>query len=68
VLFVTHFFDLGHSLYLRQADAALFLRAERQPDGQRTFRILEGEPLPTSHGLDLYERIFGTVPDPAAGH
>jgi hypothetical protein len=28
-------------------------------DGRRTFSILEGELLPTSHGQDLYLRIFG---------
>jgi DNA mismatch repair ATPase MutS len=66
VFFVTHFFDLAHSLYLQQADAALFLRAERQADGQRTFRIAEGEPLPTSYGQDLYQQVFSTVSQPAA--
>ena len=38
----------------------MFLRAERMADGRRTFRLTEGEPLPTSYGADLYERIFGT--------
>ena len=66
VFFVTHLFDLAHSLYLQKAAAALFLRAERQAGGQRTFRIAEGEPLPTSYGPDLYERIFGAAPQPAA--
>jgi len=66
VFFVTHLFDLAHSLYLQEADAALFLRAERQADGQRTFRLAEGEPLPTSYGPDLYERVFGAVPQPVA--
>lgn len=28
--------------------------------------LAEGEPLPTSYGPDLYERIFGAVPQPAA--
>ncbi len=66
VFFVTHLFDLAHSLYLRETDAALFLRAERQADGQRTFRLFEGEPLPTSYGPDLYQRIFGAMAQPAA--
>jgi DNA mismatch repair ATPase MutS len=66
VFFVTHLFDLAHSLYLQEAAAALFLLAERQADGQRTFRLAEGEPLPTSYGPDLYERIFGAMPQPAA--
>jgi hypothetical protein len=37
----------------------LFLRAERRPDGHRTFRLLPGEPLPTSYGEDLYQEVFG---------
>ena len=61
VLFVTHMYDLAHSFYARQLGSALFLRAERQPDGQRTFRLTEGEPLPTSYGEDSYLRIFGAA-------
>ena len=37
---------------------ALFLRAERKPDGTRTFRLTEGEALETSYGEDLYRQIF----------
>jgi MutS domain V len=59
VFLVTHFYALAHSLYARGSDAALFLRAQRRDDGQRTFRLVEGEPEPTSYGPDLYERIFG---------
>jgi hypothetical protein len=61
VFFVTHMYDLAHSFYTQQLGNALFLRAERQPDGRRTFRLVEGEPLPTSYGKDSYQRIF----DPA---
>ncbi len=42
---------------------ALFLRAERRPDGQQTFRVVVGEPLPTSHGADVYRRVFGRSAD-----
>jgi hypothetical protein len=65
VLLVTHFFDLAHSIYARASGAALFLRAERAEGGRRTFRIIAGEPLPTSYGEDLYDRIFGAVRHPA---
>jgi hypothetical protein len=65
VLYVTHMFDLAHSFYRTQRDRALFLRAERLTDGRRTFRVREGQPLPTSYGEDLYRRIL--APDPAAG-
>jgi hypothetical protein len=61
VVFVTHLYDLAARCYAENAGTALFLRAERQPDGRRTFRLLEGEPLPTSFGQDLYEQVFGTA-------
>jgi hypothetical protein len=58
VLFVTHLYDLAHSCYEQRTHHALFLRAERETGGQRTFKLREGEPLPTSYGEDLYRRIF----------
>lgn len=61
VFFVTHMYDLAHGFHAQRLDTALFLRAERQqPDGRRTFKLAEGEPLPTSYGEDSYRRIFGT--------
>jgi len=60
VLYVTHLFDLADGFYRQDIATALFLRAERETDGQRTFRIIPGPPLPTSHGEDVYQRIFGT--------
>jgi DNA mismatch repair ATPase MutS len=65
VLFVTHLYDLAHGIHAQHLDTALFLRAERQPDGRRTFRLVEGEPLPTSYGEDSYRRIFGVPLDDA---
>lgn len=65
VFYVTHMFDLAHGFYVQKMAAALFLRAERRPAGERTFRVVEGEPLPTSYGEDLYRRIFGAAPDAA---
>jgi len=59
VFFVTHFFDLADGFYREDLENALFLRAERQDDGRRTFRLAEGGPLPTSHAQDVYQRIFG---------
>jgi DNA mismatch repair ATPase MutS len=58
VIFVTHMYDLASSYYDQQLDSALFLRAERQPDGRRTFKLKDGKPLPTSYGEDSYRRIF----------
>lgn len=36
-----------------------FLRAQRLGNGERTFKIVPGEPLQTAFGEDLYKRIFG---------
>ena len=66
VFLVTHMFDLAQRLLpTQELETALFLRAERQPDGERTFRLVEGEPLATSYGADSYRRIFGSAPDAA---
>jgi MutS domain V len=65
VFFVTHLFDLADGFYREELATALFLRAERQPDGRRTFRLVAGEPLPTSYGEDSYRRVFGAPPAPA---
>jgi len=59
VFFVTHLHELARGFYADPASHALFLRAQRQPDGRRTFRLAEGEPLPTSHGQDVYQEVFG---------
>jgi MutS domain V len=61
VVFVTHLYDLAERYYAQHDPATLFLRAERQPDGHRTFRLPAGEPLPTSYGQDLYQKVFGAA-------
>ncbi|MDR7515993.1 MAG: DNA mismatch repair protein MutS [Armatimonadota bacterium] len=58
VYFVTHFYELARSLYEKGLESARFLCAERLQDGRRTYRILEGEPLATAYGGDVYQRIF----------
>ena len=67
VLYVTHMFDLAEGFYRLKIVAALFLRAERLSNGQRTFRLIAAEPLPTSFGEDLYQLIFGPAPNAFAG-
>lgn len=66
VLFVTHQYDFAESFYQRKMPNALFLRAERKQGGERTFKVVPGEPLETSYGEDLYDRIFlGNAPGSA---
>jgi DNA mismatch repair ATPase MutS len=60
VVYVTHMYDLAHGFYRDHLPNALFLRAQRLPNGDRTFRLKESEPLSTSHGQDLYFKIFGS--------
>jgi DNA mismatch repair ATPase MutS len=62
VVFVTHLYAFARHFYESEGGEAMFLRAERLPDGRRTFRLTEAEPLETSDGIDVYHKIFGTKP------
>ncbi|MGH3273131.1 MAG: MutS-related protein [Streptosporangiaceae bacterium] len=59
VFFVTHQYDFAESFHRQRADSTLFLRAERQSDGRRNFKLAAAAPLPTSYGEDIYYRIGG---------
>lgn len=59
VIVVTHLYDFASGLSQRQRATDLFLRAERLPDGSRTFQLESGAPTRTSHAMDIYGRIFG---------
>jgi len=58
VVLVTHLYELARHYHQEHAGTTLFLRADRGSDGQRPFRLVEAEPLPTSYGEDLYWRTF----------
>ena len=59
VFFVSHRFDFAERFHRRSASSTLFLRAERGPDGRRSYKLAVKEPLPTSFGEDLYYRLGG---------
>ena len=59
IFYVTHLYDFAHSIYEKHRATSIFLRAERQADGSRTFKLIEAEPLQTGYGVDLYNEIFG---------
>ncbi|HLY86490.1 MAG TPA: hypothetical protein VKO84_08275 [Gaiellaceae bacterium] len=59
IFYVTHLYDLAKSFHDQGHDDVLFLRAERDDDGARPFKLREAPPLPTSFGADSYRRIFG---------
>ncbi len=58
IFYVTHLYEFAGGLAARNIAGALFLRAEREADGTRTFGLVEGEPLETSYGADLYRKVF----------
>jgi len=60
IVYVTHLYDLAESIHVRGGDRVLFLRAQREPDGSRTYRLPAAPPLPTSYGEDLYHQVFAT--------
>lgn len=57
VWMVTHLFAFADGLYRKGQQGMRFLCAERNEDGSRTFRMLDGKPEQTSYGMDLYEEI-----------
>ena len=59
VFFVTHQYDFAHGFYSKKLKNAIFLRAQRKGGGGRTYKIVEGEPLQTSYGEDIYHTVFG---------
>jgi MutS domain V len=56
VFFVSHMYEFPRSFL--DDDRVLFLRADRDEGGGRSFRLSEAKPLPKSFGIDLYKRIF----------
>jgi len=66
VFFVTHRYDFAERFYRQHASPTLFLRAEREPDGRRNFKLAVKEPLPTSFGEDLYYQLGGWLDEDKA--
>jgi DNA mismatch repair ATPase MutS len=64
VVFVTHLYHFATTLLARRSTAVTFLRAERRSDGTRPYKLIEGEPLQTSYGADLYTAVFGVDGEP----
>jgi hypothetical protein len=59
VFFVTHRYAFADRFQSEHPSDTLFLRAERQPDGRRNYKLAAKDPLPTSFGEDLYYRLGG---------
>lgn len=60
VAFVTHLFDFADGIRSEHWPGVLFLRAPPGDDGaEPSYRLVEGVPLPTSHGVATYRQVFG---------
>ena len=59
VFFVSHRFGFADRFRREDPAGTLFLRAERGPDGRRNYKLTAQDPLPTSYGEDLYNRLGG---------
>jgi DNA mismatch repair ATPase MutS len=58
VVFITHLYELASTFERQHTATTLFLRAERDDEGRRSFALQEAGPLPTSYGEDLYQKTF----------
>ncbi len=56
VFSVTHLYSYAAAFLC--SSQTQFLRAQRLDNGERTFRMISGEPLKTAFGEDLYRKIF----------
>jgi hypothetical protein len=56
IFVVTHFYKLSNMLLSDRNLVSLV--AQRLDDGKRTFKIVEGSPLETSFGKDIYNQVF----------
>ncbi|WP_280380334.1 MutS-related protein [Nocardia wallacei] len=59
VVLATHLYDFVRQRHAGGRDTDLFLRAQRASDCRRTYRVAAGAPEATSHGEDIYARVFG---------
>ncbi|MGC9168069.1 MAG: MutS-related protein [Desulfurella sp.] len=56
VFFVTHLYEFAY--LIDNLDNSIFLKAQRNKDGTRTFKIVESKPEPKSYSEDLFKKIF----------
>lgn len=59
IFMVTHLYQFSSDFYNQNRDDTLFLRADRNDDGTRNYKLIIGEPLKTGFGEDIYNEVFG---------
>jgi len=64
VVFVTHLYVFAQGLFEQEDARRAFLRAQRRPDGTRSYQLKPGEPQATSFAEDLYREILADALEP----
>jgi DNA mismatch repair ATPase MutS len=64
VCLVTHMFEFAERFRRNRERSTLFLRAQRDDDGSRSYRLAAAPPLRTSYAADLYREVFGPPREP----
>ena len=57
VFSVTHLYT--YACAFLESENTYFLRAQRLTDGERTYKMVQGLPMQTAFGEDIYKKIFG---------
>ncbi len=58
IFFVTHMYSFAKKFYDKNNPHFIFLKAIREENGNRNYKIEKSPPLPTSYGEDIYNKIF----------
>lgn len=58
VFFVSHLYEFASSIKENSNYSSVFLVTERSLNGDRTYKIVAGEPSKTGFGMDVYKKIF----------
>ncbi|MCR5796721.1 MAG: hypothetical protein K6G63_02245 [Eubacterium sp.] len=61
VMMVTHLHEFARKMFESNSQDIKFLIADRRPSGERTYRMIEGEPHYSSYGTDLYKEMIGDI-------
>jgi len=58
IFFVTHLWEFASLISKENSNNVMFLKAQRNSDGTRTFKIIESKPQSKSYAEDLFKKIF----------
>lgn len=61
VFMVTHLYECARYFWQEHGANIISLRAGRDEDGRRMFKLVPDAPRPTSFGADLYDQVFSSA-------